>query len=168
MTLWALQWAKDNGIEGFKGSEEWWRKLLKRNKQKTKKPNTRRTHWRELGLYDDNNDLILNRMWNCDEVPIQFESKQKVKQVVDIDDDKDVALVRPEMTFDPSKRFGTLIPFVCADPTNSDEMRKVYPFVIMRGSPSQKEVNEYTSDVGWVCNNNAWSKGSAWTSGMVY
>ncbi len=36
MTLWALQWAEDNGIEDFMGSEDWWRKLFKRNKQKKK------------------------------------------------------------------------------------------------------------------------------------
>ena len=175
-----MKWAEDNEIEGFAASSEWWRGLLRRNKKKAVKPNTNRTmlfaqyqilqqqwlrdelpHWRRLKMYDDDGELVRSRIWNADEVPIQFEPKNKSKQATSYDN-KDVVLAKPDMSFDPAKRFATLIPFVCADGKPHD----VYPFVIMRGSPSDRETKSYPMRVRWICNDNAWSKSGAWSEAM--
>ena len=66
------------------------------------------------------------------------------------------------ITFDPTKRFATAIPILCADG------RTIGIFSIMGGKPSQTEINKYPNDIGFVCNKKKYCDAYAWLQCAKY
>ena len=75
---------------------------------------------------------------------------------------KDVKVAKLPITFDPYKRFATLIPII--------SMNGKVPgsFVIMGGSPSKKEMKKYPYRIGYDCNTRKYLNEIAWIKLAIY
>lgn len=140
-----------------------------------------RRRWEFLDLIRD--EKARGRyLWNADEVPVVLEGGM-IKQVVAAGTE----MVNPpesDLTFDPSKRFATLLIFVSADVETLRACR-IYPVLLMRGlwekksvcgrktvvcvgSPSHQERLRYPPSMKVICNKKAWMNGNSWTESMRY